>query len=72
MELLDWIIAGIALPLIILLVVLVRKRSMELDRRIKKYKAEQEAKKATPGGYNPYQEFAELFNQDQDQKGSDR
>lgn len=64
MEYLNWVLMGIAIPIIVLLVVRTKKRAKALDERIEQYKAEQEEAKAN-GRYNPYQDFIELFNKEQ-------
>ncbi|MGI6296828.1 MAG: hypothetical protein ACOX3G_12200 [Armatimonadota bacterium] len=64
MEHLNWVLIGVAIPIIILLVIRTRKRAKALDERIEQYKAEQEQAKAN-GTYNPYQDFIELFNKQQ-------
>ncbi len=64
MEYLNWVLIGIAIPIITLLVIRTKRRAKALDERIEQYKAEQEQAKAN-GTYNPYQDFIELFNKQQ-------
>jgi hypothetical protein len=64
LEIINWIIAAISVPIIIFLVQLVRRRARQLNARIEEYHAEQEAAKSKPSHVNPYADLAALFNAD--------
>lgn len=64
MEILQWVLIGVAVPLIVLMVFQTRKRVRDLNERIKEYEEEQEAAKATPGTINPYADLALLMQSD--------
>lgn len=61
MQILQWVLIGLSIPLLALMVIQTRKRARELDARIERYKAEQEAAKSQSGPVNPYEDLAQLF-----------
>lgn len=64
MEVLQWVLIVVSIPLIVALVILTRKRARALSERIEEYKEEQEAAKSMPGSVNPYEDLAALMHAD--------
>lgn len=64
MEIIQWVLVILALPLLVLLIMQTRKRVRALNERIREYEEEQEAAKATPGPRDPYADLASLFQSD--------
>ena len=64
MQILQWALIVLSVPLIILLVIQTRKRARALDERIEDYREEQEAAKSQPGPINPYDDLANLIRPD--------
>lgn len=60
MEVLQWALIILSVPLLVMLVIQSRKRARALDERIREYKEEQEAAKSQPGPVNPYADLAEI------------
>lgn len=60
MEILQWVLIALSVPLIIVMVMQTRKRAKALDERIEEYKQEQEAAKSKPGPVNPYEDLAAI------------
>lgn len=73
MEILHWVLIGVAIPLIVVLVIRTRDRARALDVRIEEYKEEQEAAKSKPGAINPYEDLAEIVRASREsRRGRDR
>ena len=74
MEILQWVMIGVSIPLLVWLVIRTQKRARALNERIEEYKEEQEAAKSKPGSVNPYDDLAALFhaNRERTRKGRDR
>ena len=64
MEVLQWVLIGVSIPLIVALVIRTRKRARALNERIEEYLKEQEAAKSKPGPVNPYDDLAALMHAD--------
>ena len=64
MEILQWALIVLSVPLVILFVIHTRKRARALDERIEEYRKEQEAAKSQPGPINPYEDLANLVRPD--------
>jgi len=58
-----WVVIGTLIMLAVLRQV--HRNARRLDRKIKAFKAEQEAIQNTPGPINPYAAMAELYNPDE-------
>ena len=73
MEILQWVLIGVSIPLLVVLVIRTRKRVRALDERIQEHKEEQEAAKSKPGPVNPYGDLAEIVRADRERtrKGHD-
>ena len=72
MEILQWVLIGVAIPLLVVLVIRTRKRVRALDGRIQEYKEEQEAAKSKPGPVNPYDDLAELVRANRERSSKRR
>ncbi len=64
MEILQWALIGLSVPLIVMLVIHTRKRASALDERIDEYREEQEAAKSQPGPINPYEDLSKIIDID--------
>ena len=62
MQLLHWVLIAISLPIIVIMVIQIRKRANALTERIEEYREEQESAKSGP--VNPYEDLASLFAPD--------
>lgn len=73
MEVLQWVLIIVSIPLIVVMVIQTRKRARALDERIEEYKEEQESAKSKPGSVNPYDDLAALMHADREptRKGHD-
>ena len=71
MDILQWALIAVSIPIIVFMVILTRKRAKALDERIEEYFEEQEAAKSNPA--NPYEDLASLFgSQPPTKPGDDR
>jgi hypothetical protein len=75
MEILNWVLIALSVPLIVAMVLYTVRRARELDRRIDEYHEEQEAAANQPGPINPYEGMAGLYegigNREQGIDGTD-
>lgn len=60
MEILQWVLIVLSVPLIVLMIVQTRRRAKALNERIEEYWDEQEEAKSKPGPVNPYEDLASL------------
>lgn len=70
MDILQWSLIAISVPIIVIMIIQTRKRAKALNERIEEYIEEQEAGKSGP--VNPYEDLATLMNPDPDSTPKDR
>lgn len=64
MDILQWAMIALSVPVIVMMVIQTRKRAKALDERIEEYWEEQEAAKSKPGPVNPYEDLANIVRVD--------
>ena len=62
-DILRWVLVGLAIPLIVVFVRHTIKRARALEARIDEYHEAQEAQKQQPGPIDPYAGMGEVFGE---------
>ena len=59
---LQWVLIGLAVPVIIVLVITTVRRARSLSERIDEYHEEQDAQQQTPGPVDPYDALSRIID----------